>query len=57
MVLAKRLRSEGYTVVQHRPRVRGTDFADQWSARFLAANEVAPKGQRLVRASRPAVTA
>ncbi|MEK6294691.1 MAG: primase-helicase zinc-binding domain-containing protein [Paraburkholderia tropica] len=57
MTLAKRLRAEGYTVVPHRPRVRGTDFADQWKARFLAANEVAPTGQRLVRASRPAVTA
>ncbi|MEI7297091.1 primase-helicase zinc-binding domain-containing protein [Paraburkholderia tropica] len=57
MTLAKRLRAEGYTVVQHRPRVRGTDFADQWKARFLAANEVAPTGQPLVRASRPAVTA
>jgi putative DNA primase/helicase len=31
--LAKRLRSEGFTVFVHRPRVRGTDFADQWLAR------------------------
>ncbi|WP_065058057.1 primase-helicase zinc-binding domain-containing protein [Paraburkholderia tropica] len=57
MVLAKRLRSEGYTVVQHRPRVRGTDFADQWKARFLAAHEGAPVGTRLARASRAALTA
>ncbi|CAN7718951.1 primase-helicase zinc-binding domain-containing protein [Paraburkholderia hospita] len=32
--LAKRLRKEGFTVFIHRPRVRGTDFADQWCARF-----------------------
>jgi putative DNA primase/helicase len=32
--LAKRLKSEGFTVFVHRPRVRGTDFADQWCARF-----------------------
>ncbi|MFM0756064.1 primase-helicase zinc-binding domain-containing protein [Paraburkholderia strydomiana] len=38
--LAKRLRAEGFTVFVHRPRVRGTDFADQWFAR--SANRVAP---------------
>ncbi|MEX3969870.1 primase-helicase zinc-binding domain-containing protein [Paraburkholderia caribensis] len=32
--LAKRLKVEGFTVFVHRPRVRGTDFADQWCARF-----------------------
>lgn len=32
--LAKRLKAEGFTVLVHRPRVRGTDFADQWCARF-----------------------
>jgi putative DNA primase/helicase len=32
--LAKRLRSEGFTVFVHRPRLRGTDFTDQWCARF-----------------------
>lgn len=36
--LAKRLKSEGFTVFVHRPRVRGTDYADQWCARF--ANDV-----------------
>jgi putative DNA primase/helicase len=36
--LAKRLKAEGFTVFVHRPRVRGTDFADQWCARF--ANDV-----------------
>jgi putative DNA primase/helicase len=35
--LAKRLRSEGFTVFVHRPRVLGTDFADQWCARFANA--------------------
>ena len=28
--LAKRLRAEGYTAIIHRPKVRGTDFADEW---------------------------
>ncbi|WGS55081.1 zinc-binding protein (plasmid) [Paraburkholderia sp. D15] len=32
--LAKRLRAEGFTVIVHRPKRRGTDFADQWSAKF-----------------------
>lgn len=36
--LAKRLKADGFTVIVHRPRVRGTDFADQWKARF--ANDV-----------------
>ncbi|MFP3708497.1 primase-helicase zinc-binding domain-containing protein [Paraburkholderia sp. SIMBA_009] len=57
MELAKRLRAEGYTVVPHRPRVRGTDFADQWKARFFAAHDVAPSGQRFARASRAALIA
>ncbi|MFX1739852.1 primase-helicase zinc-binding domain-containing protein [Paraburkholderia sp. A1RI_3L] len=39
MMLAKRLRAEGYTVVLHRPKLRGTDFADQWKARWIAARE------------------
>lgn len=36
--LAKRLRAEGFTAIIHRPRVRGTDFADEWLAR--SANRV-----------------
>jgi putative DNA primase/helicase len=28
--LAKRLRADGYTAIIHRPRARGTDFADEW---------------------------
>jgi putative DNA primase/helicase len=28
--LAKRLRADGYTAIIHRPKVRGTDFADEW---------------------------
>lgn len=36
--LAKRLRAEGFTVLIHRPRIRGTDYADQWCARV--ANHV-----------------
>jgi putative DNA primase/helicase len=31
--LAKRLRAEGFSAIVHRPRVRGTDFADEWVAR------------------------
>lgn len=31
--LAKRLRAEGFNAIIHRPKVRGTDFADEWSAR------------------------
>ncbi|CAN7804080.1 zinc-binding protein [Paraburkholderia hospita] len=49
--LAKRLKSEGFTVFVHRPRVRGTDFADQWCARF--ANEV--QAASATRVSRSAV--
>ncbi|MGF6851153.1 primase-helicase zinc-binding domain-containing protein [Paraburkholderia sp. CI3] len=36
--LAKRLRAEGFTAIVHRPRLRGTDFADEWVAR--SANTV-----------------
>ncbi|MFL9911996.1 DUF7146 domain-containing protein [Paraburkholderia sp. RL17-337-BIB-A] len=36
LILAKRLRAEGYTVIVHRPRLRETDFADEWLA-FCAA--------------------
>ncbi|WP_176060314.1 primase-helicase zinc-binding domain-containing protein [Paraburkholderia sp. BCC1876] len=32
--LARRLRAEGFTVSVHRPKRRGADFADQWSAKF-----------------------
>ncbi|WP_434668357.1 primase-helicase zinc-binding domain-containing protein [Paraburkholderia sp. A3BS-1L] len=42
IVLAKRLRIEGYTVVPHRPKLRGTDFADQWKSRWIAAHATAP---------------
>ena len=52
MSLAKRLRAEGYTVVLHRPKLRGTDFADQWKSRWLAAHETAPLGHSVPDASR-----
>lgn len=48
--LAKRLRAEGFTAIIHRPRVRGTDFADEWLARYgnsvpnVAARRVAQTG-------------
>ncbi|CAE6849566.1 hypothetical protein R75461_07406 [Paraburkholderia nemoris] len=31
--LVKRLRAEGFTAIVHRPRLRGTDFADEWMTR------------------------
>jgi putative DNA primase/helicase len=37
LVLAKRLRQDGFTVFIHRPRVRGTDFVDEWDARCRGA--------------------
>jgi putative DNA primase/helicase len=30
LALARRLRADGYTAIVHRPKVRGTDFADEW---------------------------
>ncbi|MFC0403152.1 primase-helicase zinc-binding domain-containing protein [Paraburkholderia rhizosphaerae] len=36
--LAKRLRADGYTAIIHRPKARGTDFADEWFAQ--AGNDV-----------------
>ncbi|MFM0027484.1 primase-helicase zinc-binding domain-containing protein [Paraburkholderia madseniana] len=36
LILAKRLRAEGYTVIVHRPKVRQTDFADEWFASCAA---------------------
>jgi putative DNA primase/helicase len=55
MTLAKRLRAEGYTVVLHRPRMRGTDFADQWKTRYLASHANAPFGHQAAPASRVAL--
>ena len=34
LTLAKRLRAEGFTVVIHRPKLRGTDFCDEWCAEY-----------------------
>ena len=57
MVLAKRLRAEGYTVVQHRPRLRGNDYADQWKAHWIARHQSALLGRPAGHTSRvvPAV--
>ncbi|MGF6782057.1 primase-helicase zinc-binding domain-containing protein [Paraburkholderia sp. GAS334] len=38
--LAKRLRAEGYTAIIHRPKKRGTDFADEWGERIQAKEDV-----------------
>lgn len=54
MTLAKRLRAEGYTVELHRPRLRGTDFADQWKTRYLASHANTRFGHQPVPASRVA---
>lgn len=56
MALAKRLRAEGYTVVLHRPKLRGTDFADQWKARWNAAHEAGPVVRAAGRAPHRALT-
>jgi putative DNA primase/helicase len=40
LTLAKRLRAEGYEVVFHRPRLRGTDYADEWFAAAQRARGV-----------------
>ncbi|MFL9894023.1 MULTISPECIES: DUF7146 domain-containing protein [Paraburkholderia] len=48
--LAKRLKAEGFTVFVHRPRVRGTDFTDQWCARL--ANVVLADISRASRSDR-----
>jgi putative DNA primase/helicase len=42
LTLQKRLRAEGYSVVLHRPRSRGTDFADEWMT-SRAATQAAVK--------------
>ncbi|MFM0076979.1 primase-helicase zinc-binding domain-containing protein [Paraburkholderia sediminicola] len=34
--LASRLKKEGYVVFLHRPKVRGTDFCNQWFDRFVS---------------------
>ncbi|TDN59077.1 primase-helicase zinc-binding domain-containing protein [Paraburkholderia sp. BL10I2N1] len=34
--LAKRLKAEGYVALIHRPKLRGTDFCDEWVARMAA---------------------
>ncbi|MCI0150935.1 zinc-binding protein [Paraburkholderia sediminicola] len=40
--LAKRLRTEGFTALIHRPKRRGTDFADEWMARFATPASLVP---------------
>ena len=55
MLLARRLRAEGYTVVLHRPKLRGTDFADQWKARWIAAHGAAPAVRLATQAERRAL--
>jgi len=34
LTLQKRLRAAGFNVVLHRPKVRGTDFCDQWRTEY-----------------------
>jgi putative DNA primase/helicase len=54
LVLAKRLRQEGFTVFIHRPRVRGTDFTDQWVARCQGVQMGASFADRVRSVARPA---
>ncbi|WP_020201373.1 primase-helicase zinc-binding domain-containing protein [Cupriavidus sp. WS] len=43
LTLAKRLRAEGFKVQVHRPKIRGTDFCDEWkTSRQLGAITPAP---------------
>lgn len=54
LVLAKRLRHAGFTVFIHRPRVRGTDFTDQWVARCQGVQVRTSFTDRVRSAARPA---
>jgi len=47
LILAKRLRHQGFTVFIHRPRVRGTDFVDEWFARCRGVQMSAPLSDRV----------
>jgi putative DNA primase/helicase len=53
--LAKRLKVEGYVAIIHRPKLRGTDFCDEWCARVAACGgtEFLPRGAH--HASRQAI--
>jgi putative DNA primase/helicase len=55
--LAKRLKREGYVAVIRRPKLRGTDFCDEWFARVKACGgaEFLPRVSH--RASRVAIAA
>jgi putative DNA primase/helicase len=57
MLLAKRLRAEGYSVVLHRPKLRGTDFADQWKWRWTATDAIQPVSPGVPRTARAALAA
>jgi putative DNA primase/helicase len=37
LILSKRLRTDGFTVIVHRPKKRETDFADEWLASQASA--------------------
>jgi putative DNA primase/helicase len=54
--LAKRLRTEGYTVIIHRPKKRETDFADEWFGSHSGVAAPAPAIRREIssRSSLPA---
>jgi putative DNA primase/helicase len=54
LVLAKRLLQEGFTAFIHRPRMRGTDFTDQWVARCQGVQMGTSFADRVRSATRPA---
>jgi len=48
VTLAKRLRADGYTAIIHRPKQRGTDFADEWLARWTNRADAERTGLRQI---------
>ncbi|MGQ7932221.1 primase-helicase zinc-binding domain-containing protein [Paraburkholderia sp. D1E] len=55
--LATRLKKEGCAVFIHRPKLRGTDFCDEWLDRFVAGGDLQDVACRPVSALRQSVAA
>ncbi|MFM0046053.1 primase-helicase zinc-binding domain-containing protein [Paraburkholderia sediminicola] len=55
--LATRLKKEGYAVFIHRPKLRGTDFCDEWLDRVVAGGDLQDVACRPVSALRQSVAA
>ncbi|CAM2158509.1 Zinc-binding protein (plasmid) [Pararobbsia alpina] len=50
LTLQKRLRDEGFEVVFHRPKKRGTDFADEWIEAWLGTQSAIERSRHMVAA-------